>query len=199
VPEATTLHLVRHGRTALNAQGRFRGLEDPSLDEEGLAQVARAAERLRGLAVVHVATSRLRRAVQTAEACGAVLGLEPVLDPGLLDVDMGAWTALTAEEAAARDPEAFATYRSDPRRARVPQGDALADVERRILGCLEDLAARFEGRAFVAVSHEAPIKLVLSGVLGIDGAGVWELDLPTAALTTLRRAGSGWELVEDPS
>jgi broad specificity phosphatase PhoE len=198
MPESTTLYLVRHGRTALNAQGRFRGLEDPPLDEEGLAEVSRTAERLRGLRVDHLATSRLRRAVQTAEACGVVVGLAPIVDPGLLDVDMGAWTALTAEEAAARDPEAFATYRADPRRAHVPGGDALAEVDRRIVGCLDELAARFEGGAFVAVSHEAPIKLVLSRVMGIDGAGVWELDLPTAALTTLRLGAGGWERAQAP-
>lgn len=30
--------LVRHGRTAFNAEGRLRGLADPELDETGIAQ-----------------------------------------------------------------------------------------------------------------------------------------------------------------
>jgi ribonuclease H / adenosylcobalamin/alpha-ribazole phosphatase len=195
VAAETTLHLVRHGRTALNAQGRFRGLEDPPLDEAGLAEVATTAERLRGREISHIATSRLRRAVQTAEACAHIVGVDPLIDPGLLDVDMGAWTALSAEEASARDPEAFAIYRTDPRRAIVPDGDALATVERRVRGCLDHLATRFEGREIVAVSHEAPIKLVVSGVLGVDGSDVWALDLPTASLTTLLHGDGGWAFV----
>jgi probable phosphoglycerate mutase len=33
----TTIFLVRHGRTALNAEGRFRGRLDPPLDDRGFA------------------------------------------------------------------------------------------------------------------------------------------------------------------
>jgi broad specificity phosphatase PhoE len=181
----TTVHLIRHGRTALNAAGRFRGLADPPLDEEGLAEVARTAEALRGRPVAKVATSRLRRAVQTAQAVARVLELEPVVDPGLLDADMGAWEGFTREEAAARDPEAFARYVQDPRGAVVPGGDALADVEARVREAVEVLAASHPGGEVVAVSHEAPIKLLVSAALGIDGAGIWALDLPTASRTIL--------------
>jgi broad specificity phosphatase PhoE len=37
---------ARHGQTALNAQGRLRGLSDPPLDEVGTAEVTRLAEVL---------------------------------------------------------------------------------------------------------------------------------------------------------
>ena len=37
------VYLARHGQTALNADGRLRGLSDPPLDDVGLAEVARLA------------------------------------------------------------------------------------------------------------------------------------------------------------
>ena len=37
---ADRVFLARHGRTALNAEGRLRGLSDPPLDDVGLAEAA---------------------------------------------------------------------------------------------------------------------------------------------------------------
>ena len=39
----TLVYLARHGRTALNAEDRLRGLSDPPLDEVGLAEVSAVA------------------------------------------------------------------------------------------------------------------------------------------------------------
>jgi broad specificity phosphatase PhoE len=192
---ATLVHVVRHGRTALNAEGRFRGLADPPLDDTGFAEVERTASRFSGRSVAAIATSRLLRARQTSDAVARVSGVEPAVDPGLLDVDMGAWQGLTPEEAAARDPDAFETYRRDPRSASTPSGEPLARVEQRVRSAVEALAAAHPGGEVVAVSHEAPIKLLVSGVLGVDGLGVWELDLPTASLTTIRIQGGRWQVV----
>jgi broad specificity phosphatase PhoE len=193
---STLVHVVRHGRTALNAQGRFRGLADPPLDEAGERGVAETALRLAGRHVSIVATSRLLRARQTADAVSLVTGVKPVVDPGLLDVDMGAWEGLTRAEAGERDPDAFAVYVRDPRAATVPGGDALADVETRIRSAVAALAAAHDGGEVVAVSHEAPIKLLVSAVLGVDGADVWALDLPTASLTTIHVDVDGWRIAE---
>lgn len=192
---ATLVHVVRHGRTALNAEGRFRGLADPPLDDTGLAEVERTAARLAGRAIAGIATSRLLRARQTADAIARTSGVEPTIDPGLLDLDMGRWQGLTPDEAAARDPGAFETYREDPRSASTPGGERLAVVEQRIRSAVEGLAVAHPGVEVVAVSHEAPIKLLVSGVLGVDGRGVWELDLPTASLTTLRVSRGRWQVV----
>jgi broad specificity phosphatase PhoE len=193
---STLVHVVRHGRTALNAQGRFRGLADPPLDEAGEREVAETARRLAGRFVAVVATSRLLRARQTAHAVSLVTDVEPIVDPGLLDVHMGAWEGLTSAEAGDRDPDAFDVYLRDPRAATAPGGDALADVETRIRSAVAALAAAHDGGEVVAVSHEAPIKLLVSAVLGVDGAAVWSLDLPTASLTTIHVDGDAWRIEE---
>ncbi len=61
-----TVYLVRHGRTALNAQGRLRGLADPPLDSTGEQQALAAAGVLRALPVHAVVCSPLQRARRTA-------------------------------------------------------------------------------------------------------------------------------------
>ena len=71
---ADHVFLARHGQTALNAQGRLRGLSDPPLDEVGIAEAARLAEALASKHPTVVICSPLQRAVATAHAIGAASG-----------------------------------------------------------------------------------------------------------------------------
>ena len=43
------VYLARHGRTALNAEGRLCGLSNPPLDDIGRVEAERLAEALRRL------------------------------------------------------------------------------------------------------------------------------------------------------
>jgi len=71
---------LRHGESAHNAHTGDEPLSDEHgdlLTERGRAQAAAAGEGLRGLGITRLLTSPMRRATETAEAIGAVLGLEP--------------------------------------------------------------------------------------------------------------------------
>ena len=67
------LILVRHGQTDYNLENRYCGFSNPPLNEKGLWQAKRLAERLRGLKIDKVYTSDLQRARQTAELIGAAV------------------------------------------------------------------------------------------------------------------------------
>ncbi len=183
---STRIFLVRHGRTTLNAEGRYRGRRDVPLDEQGLADAEAAARRLAGVRLAAVYASPLRRTMQTAEAVAAPSGAPIEVEPDLVDLDHGRWEALTPEEAAARDPEAFALFQEDPRRAEAPGGERLADVERRVVAALERIGARHPGAACAAVSHEIPIRLALAHLVDLRGREVWEVPVPTGAVIELR-------------
>jgi broad specificity phosphatase PhoE len=58
---------LRHGATDWNRQGLFQGRTDNPLNDDGIAQAHAAAEKLRTVALAHVVSSPLLRAVQTAE------------------------------------------------------------------------------------------------------------------------------------
>ncbi len=193
------VYVVRHGRTAWNADGRFRGRCDVPLDERGLAEAARAAARLarERPALALLATSPLRRAAQTAEVIAAACGVEPVVHPGLIDLDHGAWTGLRPVEAEARDPEAFARFRETPLEARPPGGEDLRSVLARILGALDELMAERPGAPVAVVSHEVPIRLVLGHLLGTPDGTIWRLEIPTGSVSVLEREdGGGLRVVE---
>jgi probable phosphoglycerate mutase len=182
---SATVYLVRHGRTALNAEGRFRGRANPPLDEEGAREARAAAARLSGSGLAAVYASPLLRARQTAEAVAAAAGLAVAEAPELIDIDYGEWEALTPAEAAAKDPSAFATFMDRPLEAAVPGGEAVASVAERIMRTLHALARARDGGAVAAVSHELPIRLAVAAARGIEGGALWRIDLPTGAVMPL--------------
>ncbi|MHB8506801.1 MAG: histidine phosphatase family protein, partial [Acidimicrobiales bacterium] len=87
---------VRHAQTAWNAAGRYQGHADVDLDDEGRAQADVLANAFRGFAADRLVTSDLRRAVQTAGPLALTLRREPLTDPRLREVEVGAWEGLTA-------------------------------------------------------------------------------------------------------
>jgi broad specificity phosphatase PhoE len=143
--------------------------------------------------IAAIATSPLLRARQTAEAIAHVVGIESTIERGLIDADMGRWQGLTREEAAARDPAEYERYRVDPRRSVIPGGDTVAAVEERVRATIQELADAHDELEIVVVSHELPIRLMVSAARGPDGPGVWELDLPTASMTSLIVGRGRWE------
>lgn len=176
---SATIYLVRHGRTALNAQGRFRGRQDPPLDDQGYLDAAAAARALMGTGIEAVYASPLRRTMQTAEFVARAANARVHPEQDLIDLDHGRWEGLTAEEATAVDADAFRVFREDPRDARAPEGERLQDVEGRVLGALRRIGEAHEGASVAAVSHEIPIRLAIAAVSGLEGPAMWGIELPT--------------------
>ena len=143
----TVIHVIRHGRTALNALKRFRGRRDVPLDGEGHAEVEHAAATLADRPITLVAASPLTRAQETAAPIASLMGLEIETDADLLDLDHGSWESLTAAEAEADDPAGYATWRKDPRASRPPGGESMAEVEQRIVRSVNRVPRRrYRGR-----------------------------------------------------
>ncbi len=80
----TRLLLVRHGRSAWNAQGRIQGQIDIELDEEGWQQAHQVAARIKPLDIAAIYSSPLQRARATAEAIGVQVNLPVTCDEQLV-------------------------------------------------------------------------------------------------------------------
>jgi broad specificity phosphatase PhoE len=190
----TLVYLVRHGRTTLNAEGRFRGRLDPPLDEEGIRQAEEAGRRVLVDPPMHVYSSPLRRGRQTGEAIARLAGAPLSIDEDLIDLDYGAWAGLSPEEAERRDSEAFAVYRVDPDRAIPPDGEPLSAVGDRVLKAIQRIGETHPGQTVAAVSHEVPIRLVVARVAGLSGKDLWDVLLPTGTVVRVRVAEDRLEL-----
>jgi broad specificity phosphatase PhoE len=180
----TILHLVRHGETDWNRQGRFQGTRDIPLNDEGRRQARRLAEAWDAGGEVLI-SSPLSRARETAEILGRSQGLRDLsLEPLLVERHYGLGEGLTKEERADRFPD-----------GRVPGVEEPESIQARARRFLDTLAQAHAGRRVVAVSHGGFINVVLSVVSGGE-VGTGKTFLGNASVSTVARGESGWSVVE---
>ena len=164
--EPRRLVLLRHGRTAWNAEGRAQGHADVELDEVGHAQAAAVAPWVARWCPTVLVSSDLARARQTAAYVEKETGLTLALDARLREYDVGDRTGLTMPEFAEQFPEEHAAWRADRRRA-VLGAEGPAEVAARIVpACQDVLAALQPGDTAVLVTHGAALKVAVLGLLG---------------------------------
>jgi broad specificity phosphatase PhoE len=191
------LVLMRHGRTAWNREVRFRGRMDLPLDELGEAQARAAARSIRSRwpQATAIYTSPLRRACQTAAPIAAALGRPAQVHTGLLDIDYGQWTGLTPAEAADCDPERHALWQTAPQQVRFPGGEALSDVQQRLLHLLEELQTSHSDQTIVLVGHLVVNRVLLCTVLGLDLAAFWRLGQDNGAINWIHYEDNGSQIL----
>ena len=174
------LTLLCHGATAASRAAAF------PLDEP-LEPRARATARLLrdDLPQIRALSSPARRARETAEA----LGLRAHVDPALRDCDYGRWAGLGVAAVAAREPEAFAAFMTDPE-ACPHGGESIADLHARAAAWLEALLPA-SGR-LLAVTHAPFVRAALLAVLSSPPEAFWRLDVPPLSTATLVSDGRRW-------
>jgi ribonuclease H / adenosylcobalamin/alpha-ribazole phosphatase len=185
--DATRLILVRHGETALTAQGRYSGRGDIPLSERGEAQAMAAAGRVAGIArdVAAVVTSPLSRCTRTAELIAAeVGGADVTVLPDLVECDFGAWEGLTFAEVQERWPAELEAWLDSPRVA-PPGGESFEAVAKRARGAVATVLRAYPSSVVVLVSHVSPIKLILRDALAAGDGFLHRLFLDTAGVSTM--------------
>lgn len=147
-----SLVLLRHGATDWNAAGRLQGRADIALSDAGRAAFAGCAMptayRNRPWYV-----SPLRRARETAE----LLGLQPRIEPALIEMDWGGYEGRTLAELRTEYGAAFAANEDRGLDLQPPGGESPRQVQQRLLPWLRSLP----GDAG-AVTHKGVIRAVLA-------------------------------------
>ena len=185
----TRLVLVRHGATAHSAERRFSGRNDLPLDDAGEQQAAALARRSYG-DVAAVVSSPLRRAVQTAEAIAAPLGVPVEIVDGLIETDFGAWEGLTFAEAYAKFPDEVDRWRASPDAA-PPDGESFAEVGRRVRRARESVLAAHPAATVLAVTHVTPIKSLIRLALDAPPSALFRMHLDTASVSIVDYLDNG--------
>ncbi len=176
------VYLARHGQTALNAEGRIRGLEDPDLDEAGRAQAAALGRAFLDVPLRWVASSPLGRARQTAAAVAEPHELQPFADPHLNDRDYGQWGGQVTAEVVARFGSVDAA----------PGVEAWAAFSERSARRFVELVAEQGDTPGVIVAHDAVNRAILQRLFALDPATTSQR---TGCWNELHVEDGGWTLV----
>jgi broad specificity phosphatase PhoE len=152
--------LIRHGQCDAVGKwlaGRQGGLP---LNADGRREANELIDALRWVPLTAVYSSPLERAVETAQPLASDHGLAPETREALTDIDFGDWTGKSLEELSAL-PE-WQAFNRDRRRACPPGGEALIEVQRRMVEELMNLSRLHAGETVAIVTHAELIRCAIA-------------------------------------
>ena len=157
------LWLVRHGKTAWNAEGRVQGHEDIALNADGVVQAERLASRLNGQHFDAVYSSDLSRASETARIVVRKLQGCPSVrtDARWREQHLGAAQGLTHDEITAQGILRPETYLEA-----FAGGESRAQLLERVHDPLAELYAAHVGERVLVVSHGGTLRAAIHLLIG---------------------------------
>jgi len=185
-----TVILVRHGRSTSNTAHTLAGRSDGvDLDDKGSEQAQALVGRLSELPIRAIVRSPLLRCERTVQPLAAALGLDPIVDERISEVDYGEWTGRKIGELV-KDP-LWAVVQQQPSAAVFPGGEGLAAVQARAVAAVREhdrrLAEQHEGDAlWVACTHGDVIKAIVADALGTHLDTFQRITADPASMSVIR-------------
>jgi alpha-ribazole phosphatase len=171
------VYFMRHGQTDFNRKGLCN--DDPqrpvSLNQAGLRQAQRAAERLRAAPLQRIYVSPLPRTAQTAEIVNRYHRAPIDVQPAINDIRSG------------HDGRPVGEYQRaiahDPLHARPAGGESLLEHKHRVLGFV-DWLRRQPYDTVLVVAHEETLRVFYAHVHGLEDARLPELSFDNCEIFT---------------
>lgn len=182
------LLLVRHGRTEWNQLGRVQGTTDVPLDSIGRVQAGRLARALAARPLGRIYSSPLVRARETAERirAGQRHGPNLMLLDNLRELDYGFCHGKTPQQWATVDPGLERRWRTEPWRARFPNGEDLSRLLLRadhVIGRVRTDAADPESPILI-VAHGHILRALTLRLRAWPVDRFWSIDIPNGSILT---------------
>jgi probable phosphoglycerate mutase len=186
----TIIVLLRHGENDWVKKQRLAGwLPGVHLNENGHQQAQAAAKRLKALPVKALYSSPVTRCLETAGYVAQTFGLEINQLEEIGEVRYGAWEGKKIKNLAQKPLWKIVQF--FPSRMRFPEGEALREVQFRMVQAIERLSEQHREETIVAVSHADAIKLVLAHYLGVHIDLFQRISVSPASVSILYLAESG--------
>jgi uncharacterized phosphatase len=148
----TRFFLVRHGETEWNRLRKIQGISDIPLNDTGRSQAAALGDILSKHRFDLIVSSPLSRALETAQIVARKLGMPaPLVIQDLVERNYG-------EAEGSSGLELDTLY---PPGTEIPGREDRADVTKRVVRTLHDLAIRHPEAEILAVAHGAVIRCVV--------------------------------------
>jgi uncharacterized phosphatase len=148
------IHLLRHGQTDWNLEGRVQGQKNVPLNQTGKQQITRFSTRVE-YPYSLIVTSPLRRAVQSAELCSVWLGLPLVKEPLFAERAFGMFEGLRKDEVYKQfqiaDIEMLDKF---------PGVESMSSFRERLEAGLRRLTKQYSEERILLVTHGSVIRLL---------------------------------------
>lgn len=153
--ESTVVHLLRHGEVHNPAGVLYGRLPGYHLSELGRAMAERVAAHLSGEDVVHLASSPLERAQETAAPAAATFGLSVETDDRLIEAgNVFEGKTFGVGDGSLSRPAHWVHLRNP---LRPSWGEPYVEIAQRMLAAVETARDAARGHEALCVSHQLPV------------------------------------------
>jgi len=189
--------MARHGEVRYDVH-RARSVGGCELTDHGCRQVSRLVEEVRSRRIAAVYSSRMERAVKSAELAASQLGLRPVIVDGLEELSSADLAPSGFEGERTQQPYDMGLL-GDLRPECLGATDANGLVKRftEAVGHIADI---HRGETVLVFTHGGPMSLAIPRLavnVGLELAG--QCSLPNCAVAEVEIDADGWRLVSWPS
>ena len=161
----TTILLVRHGENDWVKTKKLAGrTPDIHLNANGRAQARRLSARLAHWPLAAIYSSPLERCQETAAIVAAPHALPVQCRDELLEADYGEWQGQAIEDPTKQD--LWKVVQAAPSFAHFPGGEAMRNMQSRMVEALHAIAAAHPDQIVLVCSHADLIRAALAHFLG---------------------------------
>lgn len=178
---------MRHAQALNNTKRILAGrTEGFPLTDEGRKQAESTAGILTKMGVDHIYASPIQRAQDTASIISEPLGIKPVTDQRLTEIDAGKFTGMKFSDIYSEHKNIFTKfYEGDVEIAH--QGvETFAQLKSRVGDIMNHVVSEHAGKRVVLVTHMDPIKAALSLALDIRPGSLLGMIIANASLNVLK-------------
>lgn len=187
-----TLYIVRHGETEWNKIGRYQGITNVPLNENGIAQAKACGNALKDIHFDRILSSDLSRALVTAETIRGDRQLEIKTDERLREINFGDWEKLLFTEIEERWPGLINQMYRRPDIVKVPNGESFQEVQDRAWSAVSDfLNENNEDETILITCHGGTIRTILCKLLDISISHCWNFSQGNTAINRVFYNGMG--------
>lgn len=183
--------VIRPGSTDYDQQGRIQGTLDIPLNDEGRAEVARAAEELKTRDLQAIYTAESLPAVETAEALAGLLGVKLKRLEALTNLDLGLWQGLMIDEVKHKQPKVYRQWQEHPESVCPPNGERFTEALERVQSAIAKMF-RKHSQGVVALVAPEPLASIARRFLRREEMGnLWKNGVPGCAFDAIPIAPEG--------
>lgn len=187
-----TLYIVRHGETDWNKLGKYQGITDVPLNENGLAQAKACGESLKNVIFDRIISSDLSRAVVTAESIRRDKKIPIHQDKRLRELNFGDWEALLYTEIEASWPGLIDQMYRRPHIVQVPNGESFKELQDRAWAAVYDfINENDKDETLLITCHGGTIRTILCKLLDIPLSHCWKFSQGNTAINRIYYNGMG--------
>jgi len=151
------IHVMLHGQTDFDAEGRIQGKSDQHLNDTGKEHALKAAESLQGKGINMIISSPQTHALETAEIIAEQFGIEKtsiVKAAMLKERDFGDYEGELASEV---DMFALCSWGGN---VAVPNGESVKDSAQRVFKYLNNVFKLFKARTILMIVPEYVLMVI---------------------------------------